>query len=68
MFDTNLLLVWLIFSSIWMWYFIYWKKDQNYIFSVSWLILMIYPYFIENIYYSIWIWIIFLLLPFIIKK
>ena len=50
MFDTNLLLVWLIFSSIWMWYFIYWKKDQNYIFSVSWLILMIYPYFVENIY------------------
>ncbi len=68
MFDTNLLIVWLLFSSIWMGYFIYWKKDQNYIILISWLILMIYPYFITNIYISITIWFIFLVIPFIIKR
>ncbi len=67
MFDTNLLLIWLLFSSIGMWYFIYWKKDQNYIALISWVILMIFPYFITNIYYVIILWVIFLIVPFIIK-
>lgn len=67
MFNTNLLIIWLLFSSIGMWYFIYWKKDQNYIALTSWIILMIFPYFITNIYYLIILWIIFLIIPFIIK-
>jgi len=67
MLDTNLLLIWLLFSSIWMWYFIYWKKDQNYIILFSWIVLMIYPYFVENIYFSIIIGMVFLILPLVIK-
>ncbi len=67
MFDTNLLLIWLLFSSVGMWYFIYWKKDQNYIALTSWIILMVFPYFITNIYYLIILWVIFLIIPFIIK-
>ncbi len=67
MFDTNTLYTSLIFSSIWMGYFIYGKKAPNLIALFSWIILMIYPYFINNIYYSIIIWIILILIPFIIK-
>ena len=67
MFETNILISWIIFGSIWMWYFIYWKKARKLLPLISWLILMIYPYFITNIYYSIFIWIFFLIIPYFIR-
>lgn len=67
MFETNILVAGIIFGSIWTGYFIYWKKDQRFIFLLSWIVLMIFPYFIVNIYYMIAIWTFFLILPFIIK-
>lgn len=68
MFDTNILMAWIIFGSIWMWFFIYWKKQQKIIPLLSWILLMIYPYFFSNIYYLIWIGIILTIIPFIIKN
>jgi len=68
MFDTNTLMIWIIFGSIWMWFFIYWKKDKKIIPLLSWILLMIYPYFFSNIYYLIWIGIILTIIPFIIKN
>jgi hypothetical protein len=68
MFDTNILMAWIIFGSIWMWFFIYWKKQQKIIPLLSWISLMIYPYFFSNIYYLIWIGIILTIIPFIIKN
>jgi hypothetical protein len=67
MFETNILLSSIIFSSIWMWYFIYWKKSWKLMPLVSWIILMIYPYFIENIYYSVMIWVVLLIIPYFIR-
>ena len=67
MFDTNILYTSLIFSSFWIWYFIYWKKAWKLIPLISGIILMIYPYFITNVYYSIIIWVILIILPFFIK-
>lgn len=68
MFDTNVLMTWIIFGSIWMWFFIYWKKDKNIIPLVIWILLMVYPYFFTNIYYLIWIGIILTIIPFIIRN
>jgi hypothetical protein len=67
MFDTNIMLSSIIFGSIGMWYFIYWKKDHKIVALISGIILMIYPYFVTNIYYSIIIWIILMILPFYLK-
>jgi len=67
MFDTSILMSSLIFGSIGMWYFIYWKKDNKVIPLLSGIILMIYPYFITNIYYSVWLWIFLMIIPFFIR-
>jgi len=56
MFDTSTLMSSMIFGSIGMWYFMYWKKDNKIIPLLSGVILMIYPYFITNIYYSVCLW------------
>jgi hypothetical protein len=67
MFDTTLLMSWIIFSSIGMWYFIYWKKSSKIIPKISGLILMVYPYFMEDTVYLIIIGILLIILPMIIK-
>ena len=67
MFDTSFLLIGIIFSSIWMWYFIYWKKQSRIIPLLSGIILMSYPYFITNHTYMVIIWVALILLPMIIK-
>lgn len=64
MFDTSVLIAWVIFWSIWMWYFIYWKKSEKYSAVLGWLWLMIFPYFVYNIYYTIWFWLFFIAFPF----
>lgn len=67
MFDTNVLLVWLLLSSIWLWYFTYWKKAWSFMSILSGSVLMIFPYFVTNMYYLVWIWLLCVVLPFIIK-
>lgn len=67
MLDTTLLMTWIIFSSIWMWYFMYWKKASRSIPMLSGMILMVYPYFMTNLMYLIVIWIVLMILPVVIK-
>jgi len=67
MFDTNILMSSLIFGSIGMWYFIYGKKDRKIIPLLSGIIMMIYPYFITNIYYSVLLGIFLMVIPFFIR-
>ena len=67
MFDTNILIFNVIFTSFGLGYFLYAKKNKKAISLLSWIILMIYPYFITDLFYLIWIGVILLVLPFIIK-
>ena len=67
MFDTNILISSIFFGSVGMWYFIYGKKDRKIIPLFSGIIMMIYPYFVTNIYYSVLIGIFLMILPFFIK-
>ncbi|MDD3145050.1 MAG: amino acid transport protein [Candidatus Gracilibacteria bacterium] len=67
MFDMNTLYIGLIFGSIGMGYFSYGKKAERYMFLLSGIILMIYPYFFTNVYYMSAVGILFLFFPFIIK-
>lgn len=65
--DTSTLLAWVIFWAFWMWYFAYWKSTANYISLISWIVLMVFPYFVSNIYALLGIWIFFIILPFFVK-
>lgn len=47
--NTTVLLLGVVFSSIGLGYFIFGKKQKNMVVLVSGIILMLYPYFIENI-------------------
>ncbi|MDD2907699.1 MAG: hypothetical protein PHH98_03600 [Candidatus Gracilibacteria bacterium] len=67
MFETNILLSGIIFSSVGMGYFIYGKKTPNYIALISGIVLMIYPLLVTNIYYMIGIGVAFIVLPFLIR-
>jgi drug/metabolite transporter (DMT)-like permease len=61
-------LIWsLIISSIGLGYFLYGKKATNIIALISGLILMIYPYFVQNILVSIVLGVALIIAPFIIK-
>ncbi len=64
--STSYLLWSLLVSSIGLGYFLYGKKFENLIALISGLLLMIYPYFIQNILISIIIGIILLVVPFVI--
>jgi hypothetical protein len=67
MFNTSLLLTAIIFSSLWMWYFMYGKKQGKSIPLLSGIILMTYPYFVTDLTYIIIIWFFLMVLPMIIK-
>lgn len=66
MFDTSVLISWVILWSIGMWYFMYWKKAEKYSAFLSGLVLMIFPYFVTNIYYLVWIGLFFIIIPFLL--
>jgi hypothetical protein len=62
------LLISLVIGTIGFAYFIYGKNTTEYVYIVVGLILMIYPYFIQNLTYTIVLGIIFCISPFIIKN
>lgn len=66
MFDTSVLISWVILWSIGMWYFMYWKKTEKYSAFLSGLVLIIFPYFVTNIYYLVWIGLFFIIIPFLL--
>ncbi len=67
MFDTNILIFNVIFTSFGLGYLLYARKNKKAVSLLSWIILMIYPYFITDLFYLISIWLVLLILPFIIK-
>ncbi|MDP1853158.1 MAG: amino acid transport protein [Candidatus Omnitrophota bacterium] len=65
--DTSLLFAGVIFGSIGTAYFVYGKKQQNWIAFVCGIILCVTPYFIANIYLLVATGIVLGVLPFLIK-
>ncbi len=63
---TNLLWSFLI-GTIGFGYFIYGKNTTRFIFLLSGIAMCAYPYFVQNILFSIIIGIILLIIPFVIK-
>ena len=65
--NTTVLLLGVVFSSIGLGYFIFGKKQKNMVVLVSGIILMLYPYFIENILLMLIIGVALIFLPKFIK-
>ncbi|MDM1246400.1 amino acid transport protein [Acinetobacter sichuanensis] len=65
--NTTVLLLGVVFSSIGLGYFIFGKKQKNMVVLVSGIILMLYPYFIENIFFMLIIGVALIFLPKFIK-
>ena len=65
--NTTLLMLWVLYSSLWMWYFIYGKKASRVIPLICGAILMIFPYFTKNVVSMNMLGIIFLMIPFFIR-
>lgn len=61
--NTTVLLLGVVFSSIGLGYFIFGKKQKNMVVLVSGIILMLYPYFIENIFFMLIIGVALIFLP-----
>lgn len=65
--NVSVLLLGVLFSSIGLGYFIYGKKQQHTMALVCGIMLMVYPYFIENITLLIVVGIVFMSMPKFIK-
>lgn len=65
--DTTQLLLGVLFSSIGLGYFLYGKKQKVIVPLVCGIILMIFPYFIDNTTLIIMIGILFSILPYFIR-
>lgn len=65
--NTTVLLLGVVFSSIGLGYFVFGKKQKNMVVLVSGIILMLYPYFIENIFFMLIIGVALIFLPKFIK-
>lgn len=65
--DFTDLMLSFFFGCIGMGYFAYGKKLPNFIFIISGIILMIFPYFVTNVFAVIGTGVLFMVLPFIIK-
>ena len=65
--DASLLFAGVIFGSIGTGYFIYGKKQENWIAFVCGIILCVIPYFIANAYLLIVVGIVLAVLPFFIR-
>jgi hypothetical protein len=57
-----------VFGSIGFGYFIYGKKQKAVIPLISGIGLMVYPYFISNVFIFVAIGIVFVAMPFVIKR
>lgn len=66
--DANLLYAGIIFGAFGMGYFVYGKQNSKVVALLSGIALMVFPYFVTNIYYVLAIWIFLIVLPFIIRS
>ena len=57
----------LIISSVGFAYFVYGKKTVEFLFLISGLALMIYPYFIQDLLISVIIGVLLVIAPFVLK-
>ena len=62
--NTAMMLWGFIIGMIGMGYFIYGKKVSNFYVLISGIVMMIYPYFVSNIFVSIAVGITLIILPF----
>jgi len=65
--SMNVFMIWWFMGIIWFSYFIYGKKSEKIMPYLSWLGMMVIPYFIYDFSQLIWVSICFMILPFIIK-
>lgn len=66
--DTSLILAGVIFGSIGAAYFIYGKKQQNWIALVCGIVLCVMPYFVANAFLLIAAGIVLAALPFLLRN
>ncbi len=57
----------IIFGSIGFGYFIYGKKQQSWVAYLSGALLMVFPYFVENIIWAVLIGLLLMALPFFMR-
>ncbi len=67
MFNTSTLMWGIIFGSIGLGFFIYGKKQRAVVPLLSGMALMIFPYFVSNIYVLIAVGIVLMALPYFIR-
>jgi len=61
-------LIWgVIFGSIGLGFFVYGKKQKAIIPMISGLVLMVFPYFVSNVYLIVLTGVVFSILPFVVK-
>lgn len=65
--STAWLLWGVLFGAFGMGYFLYGRKQNNFIAKISGIILMVFPYFISNTYLLVLIGAVFIALPFVVK-
>ena len=66
--DASTLMWAVIFGSIGLGFFVYGKKRRVIMPIISGIVLMIFPYFISNVYVFVLIGVVFVALPFVIKR
>jgi len=64
---TTVLMIYVITWAIWAWFLVYGRNEKMVIPTVSWLTLCVYPYFVQNIFSLIIIWLLLTIIPFFIK-
>lgn len=66
--NTSTLIWGVIFGSIGLGFFVYGKKQKAIIPFISGIGLMLFPYFISNVFFLVIAGIIFVALPFVVKR
>jgi len=66
--NTSTLIWGVIFGSIGLGFFVYGKKQKAIIPFISGIGLMLFPYFISNVFFLVIAGIIFIALPFVVKR
>ena len=66
--NTSTLIWGVIFGSIGLGFFVYGKKQKAIIPFISGIGLMLFPYFISNVFFLVIAGIIFMALPFVVKR
>ena len=66
--DTSIMLWVVLFGSIGFAYFIYGKRQSNVVARYAGIVLMVFPYFIKNVYALVAVGIVLISLPYFTRK